>query len=418
MGYRRKILLLAFLVFIALAGAILGLEILSMRSSRRAVLQSRLQGYADMIEKSDDPSTIRELFPDDLRITVIDSLGDVHYDSFTESALGENHLTRPEVRDSREKGFGYSIRFSRTAGKELLYYAKSYPSGEIVRLALPFEVNLRHFFRPDAMAIVSVVLIFAVSLLLLMFLLQRYDTRTEQEERERVRKLKHQMTSNISHELKTPVSGMRGYLETLCENPDIDPKRRELYLRRCYSQSVRLSDLIRDISIINKMEEAPEMFSIEKVNLRSVCDSVLDEFAPSIKSSGIWVENEVDPGEEIYGNYNLLYSLFRNLVENSVKHAGKGVRIHVESDAEGNFVYYDTGKGVPGEHLEDIFGRFYRVDEGRSSDEGGSGLGLSIVRNAVLFHGGSISSSEHQGGGLEFRFSLRSKKNPISEPKS
>ena len=111
------------------------------------------------------------------------------------------------------------------------------------------------------------------------------------------------------------------------------------------------------------------------------------------------------------GNASLLYAIFRNLVENSVKYAGDGVSIHVEcyakSDGFLHFTYYDTGRGVKEEHLSRIFERFYRVSEGRTRDDGGSGLGLSIVRNAVAFHGGEIRAVNRKEGGLEFIFSLK-----------
>jgi signal transduction histidine kinase len=99
------------------------------------------------------------------------------------------------------------------------------------------------------------------------------------------------------------------------------------------------------------------------------------------------------------------------MVENTLKYAGDGVVMHLECySAIEKFcylTYYDTGKGVPDDHLEKIFERFYRIDEGRARDVGGSGLGLSIVRNAVKFHGGSIRAINRQWGGLQFFFSLR-----------
>ena len=118
----------------------------------------------------------------------------------------------------------------------------------------------------------------------------------------------------------------------------------------------------------------------------------------------------LSPDLEVSGNYTFLYAVFRNLVENSLKYGGEHITIHIEcagcADGRYYFKYYDTGKGVTREHLERIFERFYRVSEGRTRDDGGSGLGLSIVRNAIAFHGGDIIADRHHGGGLEYRFTL------------
>lgn len=123
------------------------------------------------------------------------------------------------------------------------------------------------------------------------------------------------------------------------------------------------------------------------------------------------VENCLSGHLKIVGNYALLHSVFRNLIENSLRYAGEAARIKVECYNEDAafcyFRYYDTGGGVGEEHLPRLFERFYRVGEGRTRDGGGTGLGLSIVRNAVLFHQGTISVRNRKTGGLEFLFTLK-----------
>lgn len=229
-------------------------------------------------------------------------------------------------------------------------------------------------------------------------------------EKEKYREMKQQMSNNIAHELRTPVSSIRGYLETLTACPDIDPVRKQMFIERAYAQSIRLSDLIRDIALITKIEEASSQLVKEKVNVRQIVHEVLDEFKEEIVSKGFNVENMLPAELVITANRTLVYAIFRNLVENSLKYGGEHITIHLESQGPDSdmyrFVYYDTGKGVGREHLKRIFERFYRVQEGRTRDAGGSGLGLSIVRNAVSFHGGNITALAHHGGGLEYRFSL------------
>ena len=230
---------------------------------------------------------------------------------------------------------------------------------------------------------------------------------------EKNRLVKQQMTNNIAHELRTPVSSIRGYLETLVTCGDISPERRQMFLDRAYAQVMRLSDLIRDIALITKIEEAPEQLAKEKLNLKSVTDEIFEEFRETIEREDMKVENLLPDNLEITGNASLIYAIFRNLVENSVKYAGHGVTLHIECYAKGDgychLTYYDTGKGVSEEHLAKIFERFYRISEGRTRDAGGSGLGLSIVRNAIAFHKGDVRAVNRRDGGLEFLFSLSEK---------
>ena len=149
------------------------------------------------------------------------------------------------------------------------------------------------------------------------------------------------------------------------------------------------------------------------MNLKNVVDEVSDELRDRLDDMGILVENALEPDLTVNGNPSLLYAVFRNLMENSLKYGGREIKIHVECYAKGDgychFSYYDTGKGVPDEHLPKIFERFYRVSEGRTRDDGGSGLGLSIVRNAIAFHKGDVRALNRKDGGLEFIFSLSEK---------
>ena len=228
---------------------------------------------------------------------------------------------------------------------------------------------------------------------------------------EKNRLLKQEMTNNIAHELKTPVSSIRGYIETLLEQQNIAPDKQRFFLERTYSQVVRLSDLIRDIALITKTEEAAEMFEKEQVNIHTTLQEAITDLHEPIVSHGITVKNSVDPAISIEGNKTLVYAIFRNLIENTINYAGENISIGINNYTEDNefyyFSYYDTGRGIDENHLNRIFERFYRVCEGRSRQSGGSGLGLSIVKNAVLFHKGEISAKNRKDGGLEFLFSLR-----------
>ena len=228
---------------------------------------------------------------------------------------------------------------------------------------------------------------------------------------EKNRLLKQEMTNNIAHELKTPVSSIRGYIETLLEQPNIAPDKQHFFLERTYSQIVRLSDLIRDIALITKTEEASELFEKEGINIHNTLQEAIEDLHDPIIAHGISVKNEIDPKIFIEGNKTLIYAIFRNLIENSINYAGDGITIGINNYTEDSefyyFSYYDTGRGIEESHLNRIFERFYRVCEGRSRQTGGSGLGLSIVKNAILFHKGDISAKNRKDGGLEFLFSLK-----------
>lgn len=227
---------------------------------------------------------------------------------------------------------------------------------------------------------------------------------------EKARLLKQQMSNNITHELRTPVSSIRGYLETLINCPSLPQPRRDYFMDRAYLQTLRLADLIRDVAMITKAEEAPETLVREQIDLSALVADVAEELRPKREAEEMTFSHNLPADLRLVGNYSLVYAVFRNLMENSIRYAGRGTAMRLECDRMDRdfcfFRFYDTGGGVPEEHLPRLFERFYRVSEGRTRDGGGTGLGLSIVRNAVQLHGGTISVRNRREGGLEFLFSL------------
>ena len=222
--------------------------------------------------------------------------------------------------------------------------------------------------------------------------------------------LKRQLTQNIAHELKTPVSSIQGYLETIVSNDNIPREKINVFLERCYAQSNRLSRLLRDISVLTRMDEAANMIDMEKVDISVLVNNIVNEVSLELDEKQVTVVNSLKKEIQIRGNYSLLYSIFRNLMDNAIAYAGNNFQININCFREDESFYYfsfaDTGVGVSPEHLNRLFERFYRVDKGRSRKLGGTGLGLAIVKNAVIIHGGNISAKNNQGGGLEFVFTL------------
>lgn len=227
---------------------------------------------------------------------------------------------------------------------------------------------------------------------------------------EKTRLLKQEMTNNIAHELRTPVTSLRGYLETL-SSQELPQEKVRQFIDRAYIQSVRLSNLIEDVSLISKIEEAAAGFVKEKINIEQLINEVRIDLTDKLNSNHIAFHSLIKNDLNITGNYTLLYSVFRNLVDNTISYAGQNVEIHIDNYMEDDdflyFSYYDTGHGVPEQHLGRLFERFYRVNEGRTRDTGGSGLGLSIVKNAIVLHNGNIQVKNRVEGGLEFLFTLK-----------
>ncbi len=222
--------------------------------------------------------------------------------------------------------------------------------------------------------------------------------------------MKQQITSNISHELKTPISSVKGYLETVLNNPDLELSKQHYFIEKAYNQSERLTQLVNDISLLNKIEEYSELYVREKVMVNKAITEAIESISDLIRQKGIQVECFVETDLIINANHSLIFSVFRNLMENSVNYGGENITITISKYHEDNSFYYfsfsDNGPGVNEEHLSRLFERFYRVDSGRSRKEGGTGLGLAIVKNAIISFKGEISARKRKGGGLEFLFSL------------
>ena len=237
---------------------------------------------------------------------------------------------------------------------------------------------------------------------------------TKQEEQAR---MKQQITQNIAHELKTPVSSIQGYLETILNTPGLPPEMLRKFLERCFAQSNRLTHLLQDISTLTRMTEAGHMIEVADVDLSPMIHNIVAELALKLEEREMTVDVNVPDKLVIQGNSSLLYSIFRNLMDNAIAYAGAGTHVNIVCYAEDEESFYfsvsDDGVGVAPEHLGRLFERFYRVDKGRSRKLGGTGLGLAIVKNAVLFHGGNINArpTGSVGHGLEFIFTLKKKRN-------
>ena len=165
------------------------------------------------------------------------------------------------------------------------------------------------------------------------------------------------------------------------------------------------------MSLLTKIENSAASFRFAPVRLDNIIDRVMTELEPALQEKRITLHNELPAGVTVLGNESLIYSVFRNLTDNVIHHAGSDVTITIAlRDRRDGFLYLsfaDNGRGIAEpEKLHRLFERFYRVDEGRTRDNGGSGLGLSIVRNIINLHKGTITVRSGCNGGLDFLFSL------------
>lgn len=278
-----------------------------------------------------------------------------------------------------------------------------------------FEDYDRRFLKPfdeasDWHLLVFSLLVMAGLGAMLLGYAKQMDKRISREQAEKEGRMRRELTQNIAHELKTPVASILGYTETILNTPGIDEETRHQFIVRTHLQAQRLTALLQDISILNRMDYAANVLTMERVDVSQLFADIVQETALAFENRKMTLSNSLSQGIIVRGNPSLLYSVFRNLVDNALNYAGQGtvVKVYaVEETDYWHFVFTDNGVGIPPEHLPRIFERFYRIDKGRSRSLGGTGLGLAIVKNAVMLHGGTIIAKPTEGGGLTFEFSIK-----------
>ena len=428
------------------------------------MLNLRLQDYnarmddalhcMDTISDASIEQYVQTHFIHGLRVTLIDPSGKVIYDSKEKNyAAMENHGGRPEVAEALQKGSGYDInRRSNTLYGDYFYSATYFPDDRyVIRSSLPYDNDLSDKLQADWHYIWFTVMMVAMLTFVLYRFIQRLDDNitklrifarradhnesleTEdlvefpddelgeisehiikiykrlQHTKEEQNVLKRQLTQNIAHELKTPVASIQGYLETIIANPGIGEQTKMQFLDRCYAQSQRLASLLSDISTLNRLDDAPGMRVFEPVDIAKTVRQIETETALALKERRMAFDNRLPESLVVDGNPSMVYSIFRNLTDNAISYAGDETTITLTVADRGRqwlFCFSDNGVGVPHQHLERLFERFYRVDKGRSRKLGGTGLGLAIVKNAVILHGGTISAANNMEGGLRFEFTI------------
>ena len=278
-----------------------------------------------------------------------------------------------------------------------------------------FEDYDRKFLQPFDEVSDWHLLLFSLAVMVgLALLLHRYarrmDERISREQAAKENQMRRELTQNIAHELKTPVASILGYTDTILDDPQMNSETQRMFIERANAQAHRLTALLQDISTLNRMDYAAHQLTMERTDVSEIVSDIVQETAIAIEKRHMKLKNYLPQSIIIQGNHTLIYSIFRNLIDNAINYAGEGTTVKISAEQKEDcwmFRLSDNGVGIPPEHLPRIFERFYRIDKGRSRSMGGTGLGLAIVKNAVLLHGGTITISPATNGGLEFDFTLK-----------
>ena len=229
-------------------------------------------------------------------------------------------------------------------------------------------------------------------------------------ELERLETIRRDFVANVSHELKTPITAIRGLVETLIDDEEISPDNHYKFLTKTMNQTLRLSTIVSDLLALSRLESAGLDLIRVSLDLREVVTASMQVLLPVSEGKNILIESQI-PEEpvEVLGDREALFQSVNNLLDNAIKYnSEKGVvTLHLHIEGENAVInVQDTGIGIEPLEQHRIFERFYRVDKARSRQLGGTGLGLSIVKHTALAHGGQLSVESIPGTGSTFQISI------------
>ena len=405
------------------------------------LLLSQAESCADSLkgETADEMiASLQDLPLVEVRCTLVAEDGTVLYDSEAEASAMGNHADRSEIAQAKEGGSAVALRKSATLGFDTLYAACQVDSGMVLRLA-ETRTSLASFLAGMSwQLLISLLVIFLVSLFAsraitkrivqplreidlsdplknaayeeLQPLLgrvdeQRRELEEQNDELEHAVAIRREFTSNVSHEMKTPLQVIGGYAELMeagmVKQEDVG---RFAGLIRSEAESMRV--LIDDVLTLSRLDEHAQT-TMNPVCLAQVCKRVMRRLAAQAEERDITLVDDLDESVRIMGDEGLAEQLAYNLVDNAIRYNKQGGRIWLTVRSEGSNAILsvaDEGPGVPPELRERVFERFYRVDTSRSRETGGTGLGLAIVKHGAESFGGSVSITDAESGGACFVF--------------
>ena len=369
---------------------------------------------------------------DDLRITWISGDGSVLYDNNADVGVMENHLDRPEVEQALLEGTGQAVRKSSTLNKSTFYYAIRLEDGSVLRAAREAK-NILSVFEsaiPSIVAIILVMMICCVGLarFLTKNLLKPIEEmavniegytvkpaykelvpfantiRAQHEDILKGAKMRQDFTANVSHELKTPLTAISGYAE-LMENGIVQGEEVKRFSGEIRKNANRLLALINDIIRLSQLDNMEDESAFENLDLYEIAQGCVENLRINAEKHGVSLI--LYGGKTmIRGNRELMIELVTNLCDNAIRYNNRNGWVTVtvkEWEGKAVLAVKDNGIGIPKEHQDRIFERFYRVDKSRSKQTGGTGLGLAIVKHIVAIHDASLELESEPGKGTEIR---------------
>jgi two-component system phosphate regulon sensor histidine kinase PhoR len=229
--------------------------------------------------------------------------------------------------------------------------------------------------------------------------------------------IRTEFVGNVSHELRTPLSLIKGSAETLLDGAIHDPQQAIRFLQKIDKHSDRLLYLIEDLLIISRLESGQTALNLAQVDLRDLCQRVLDDLTARAASRQATLENKIPSATVVWADADRLQQVFFNLADNAIKYGKSGGCVTIGARETGEKVEVfvtDDGPGIPPDSLNRVFERFYRVDRARSRESGGTGLGLAIVKHIVQAHGGEAWVKSEMQKGATFHFTLPKKSAPAA----
>lgn len=374
---------------------------------------------------------IYERKTDNLRITWIDADGKVLFDSTVDEQSLTNHLDRPEITEAISSGTGMGIRKSDTLSESVFYYAEKMDNGQILRVG-----KEAHSVVAVLLSALPMVLTAALLLAILCLLVSHYLTsdivkpidemagdmehidegksypelipftrkiRLQHEEILSAANMRQEFTANVSHELKTPLAAISGYAE-LMEAGLVDEKETKRFLGEIRKSAARLLTLINDIIKLSQLDAGDAKDILDVVNLAEITKESVEMLSVGAAKNNIVVMYEGEDRADVHIGKELAQELTYNLIENAIRYNKPGGKVTVKVQKEGTQIILsveDTGIGIPAEHQERIFERFYRVDKGRSKELGGTGLGLAIVKHICNLTDADVNLMSKPGVGTK-----------------
>lgn len=392
------------------------------------------------------------------RVTIVKPDGTVLADSNNDPQIMENHWQRPEIQEALKKPFGSAERTSPTEGQRELFLAKSIRDGDnllgVIRVSLPIHrINAELKSLQLTIGLIAcggVILALGIGWTLAkrvsvpvseMVVVaealrnghyeQKVKTLTNDEigrlgdtlnrlgaeltskitELQRLENVRRDFVANVSHEIKTPLTSIKGYVETLLGGAISDPVNNIRFLEKIDRNAARLTVLVQDILSLAKIEAGEDSLKPVPIEWNPIVTSVIARHEDAIQHKNLKIKvNAQSLPLVVMGDKEAMTQVLDNLLTNAIKYTPEGGRITVtlfSKNGWGKLEVEDTGIGIPTEHLDRIFERFYRVDKARSRELGGTGLGLSIVKHLVGGMSGEIGVESSVGLGSRFTVKLR-----------